>query len=318
MNSYKQALEFQELLIKHLTTTELMGNDAYTSFRKELIESTQLKDYTPQFLIQNRSIQQLSQSLKATLPTYAERRIYIRDHFSRLLDFLEFGETFSNESEALIRNAFISYSSEDKITAGKLKNVLESHDIPTFMAHDDIEVSEEWSKRILIEINTCSIFVCLLSKNFMKSEFCLQETGIAANRENVCIIPLSLDGTIPPGFLKKFQSSKLNSDQISIKDFLPAFLRFDLRMAIAILINLLKSVKFYRGAEFLAIQLRPYLGKLKDYEIKKLITVCRENDQIYDAGGCATTFLPLLIQSFSSHMDKETKEFFEAKVIQYS
>ena len=318
MDLYKQTLDFQEALIKHLTTTEAMDEHAYETLRKELIEKVSLKEFIPPFLIQNRTVQHLNQSIKASLPTYAQRRTYIRESFSRLLDVLEFGETFSVESEQMTKKAFISYSTDDKIIAGKLKSVLEGYDIPSFMAHDDIEVSEEWSKRILEEVNSCSIFVCLLSKSFIESEFCLQETGIAASRDNICIIPLSLDGTIPPGFLKKFQSSKLNSEQIGIQDFLPAFLKSDLRMAIAILLNLLKAVKFYRGAEYLTNQIRPYLKQLKDFEIKKLVLTCKENDQIYDAGGCASTFLPLLIQAFPTHIDQETRKFFEEKIKQYS
>ena len=89
-------------------------------------------------------------------------------------------------------------------------------------------------------------------------------------------------------------------------------------MAIAILLNLLKAVKFYRGAEYLTNQIRPYLKQLKDFEIKKLVLTCRENDQIYDAGGCASTFLPLLIQAFPAHIDQETRKFFEEKIKQYS
>jgi hypothetical protein len=86
MDLYKQTLDFQEALIKHLTTTEAMDEHAYETLRKELIEKASLKEFIPPFLIQNRTVQHLNQSIKASLPTYAQRRTYIRESFSRLLD----------------------------------------------------------------------------------------------------------------------------------------------------------------------------------------------------------------------------------------
>ena len=40
--------------------------------------------------------------------------------------------------------AFVSYQTDDKVVAGKVKAVLEGLGIPAFLAHEDIGVSEEW------------------------------------------------------------------------------------------------------------------------------------------------------------------------------
>lgn len=37
---------------------------------------------------------------------------------------------------------------------------------------------------------------------------------------NILIVPVSLDGTIPEGFLKKIQSKKLNQSNMNIVDIL--------------------------------------------------------------------------------------------------
>lgn len=41
--------------------------------------------------------------------------------------------------------AFISYQTADKQIAGRIKELLESIGITSFLAHEDIDVSEEWS-----------------------------------------------------------------------------------------------------------------------------------------------------------------------------
>ena len=102
--------------------------------------------------------------------------------------------------------AFISYQTKDKWVAGKLKKILGEYGIDTFLAHEDINVSEEWRVKILEELTKADIFICILSKNFLQSFWCLQESGIAAFRSDLTVIPISIDGTIPVGFIGNIQS----------------------------------------------------------------------------------------------------------------
>ena len=86
---------------------------------------------------------------------------------------------------------FISYSMKDKEIASKIKKILTRFRIVCFIAHDDIEVSEEWRRRILKELNDADIFIPILSDNFKNSDWCSQEAGIACFR-NILFIPLSI------------------------------------------------------------------------------------------------------------------------------
>ncbi len=62
--------------------------------------------------------------------------------------------------------AFISYSTQDKKYGAAVKAVLEEINIESFLAHDDVMVSEKWKERILAELRKCEIFIPLLSENF--------------------------------------------------------------------------------------------------------------------------------------------------------
>src|SRR5665213_2968817 len=97
--------------------------------------------------------------------------------------------------------AFISYSHLDREYGAQVKKVLSEVDIEAFLAHDDIEISEEWRERILVELRRCDIFVPLLSANFLSSKWAPQEAGFTISRPDVVIVPLSIDGTTPFGFL---------------------------------------------------------------------------------------------------------------------
>ena len=68
--------------------------------------------------------------------------------------------------------AFISYSIKDKKSGAAVKSVLEEIGVESFLAHDDLHVSEQWKKRILDELRACSIFIPILSKSFRTSDWC--------------------------------------------------------------------------------------------------------------------------------------------------
>src|ERR1051325_3445317 len=102
--------------------------------------------------------------------------------------------------------AFLSYSTVDRSLAAQVKAVLARAGISVFMAHDDLQVSEEWKARILQELAACDMFVPLLSKAFKASDWAPQELGYIVSRPSVAIVPLSVDGTTPFGFIGHIQS----------------------------------------------------------------------------------------------------------------
>ena len=99
---------------------------------------------------------------------------------------------------------FISYSHRDKRIAGAIKNVFNHYGIEAFLAHEDIQVGKEWRDTILSNLKQFDVFVAILSKNFLESEWTNQEVGFAICK-GTTIIPISIDGTPPSGFLEIFQ-----------------------------------------------------------------------------------------------------------------
>ncbi len=111
--------------------------------------------------------------------------------------------------------AFISYSYSDREYARQTKQVLEEVGVSAFLAHEDLAVSEEWKDRIIEELKICDLFIPLLSKDFRRSKWAPQEAGFIASRPEVRIAPLSIDGTIPFGFIEHVQSGRIREGRVS-------------------------------------------------------------------------------------------------------
>jgi hypothetical protein len=125
--------------------------------------------------------------------------------------------------------AFVSYSSKDKAFAEKVNKILKDNNFATFMASDDIEASDEWQATVLREIEKTTCFVALVSKEYLGSPYCLQESGIAVHRK-IVILPLSIDGTDPPGFMHLIQAARVNINTFNVTDLLPVILRLDAKL----------------------------------------------------------------------------------------
>ena len=100
---------------------------------------------------------------------------------------------------------FISYSSKDKVDFDKLTRALNEIGFESFIAKEDIKLSELWKNKIIKQLNESDIIIAILSDNFMKSNYCNHELGIAIHR-NMLIIPLSIDNKESYGLFEKFQS----------------------------------------------------------------------------------------------------------------
>ena len=115
--------------------------------------------------------------------------------------------------------AFISYAHEDKERAADIKTAFKKLGVESFLAHQTLDVSDDWRKRILNELCSSQIFIALLSENFKASDWCDQEAGIAVSRgEDVLIFPFWLGRTEPYGFICKSQGKPLPSSQDKIID----------------------------------------------------------------------------------------------------
>lgn len=99
---------------------------------------------------------------------------------------------------------FISHLAAQKIYASALQKALLAYGIDSFVAHEDIDPTEEWQKVIESELRTCDALVALLHPNFHKSSWTDQEIGFVMGRDAPAFaVRLGED---PYGFIGRFQA----------------------------------------------------------------------------------------------------------------
>ncbi len=103
---------------------------------------------------------------------------------------------------------FISYSSGNKRTAGKIKNYLDKFGFNCFLAHEDIPPQTVWPKEILAALKRCDLFLPLLTSGFVESFFCQQETGFAYCKGTE-ILPVMISKA-PMGMISALQAVRFN------------------------------------------------------------------------------------------------------------
>lgn len=207
------------------------------------------------------------------------------------------------------KSAFISYQTTDKVAAGALKKELSRIGITSFLAHEDIEVSVEWRAKILAELATAELFICLLSENYLKSFWCVQESGIAASRDDLLVVPLSLDGTIPIGFLGYMQSAKVLRESIGLTDIAPALLKGKTTKGLTTLVELIGASYNYSNAESTFAVILPMLRELDPEQGKRLLELSHSNDQIHHAVRCAKNYVPETLEIFGHLITAEQRKF---------
>src|SRR5579863_2997352 len=187
--------------------------------------------------------------------------------------------------------AFLSYQTDEKTVAGQVAALLTSLGVNTFTAHEDIEVSNEWRGELLSKIAAADLFVPLLSARYYESIWCVQELGIAAFR-NMTVIPLSLDGSVPKGFMAHVQSARVDPTNVQLKDLIPGLAKHDMQFAIGALLENLRKSGSYRQAEYNFELINPYLIYFTNDNMRDRLTISAENDQICNAGLCLKRYLP--------------------------
>jgi hypothetical protein len=198
--------------------------------------------------------------------------------------------------------AFISYSIKDKKYGAAVREALNSLNVESFLAHNDLHITEKWEKKILKEAGRCNVFVPLLSKNFLKSEWCSQETGIIVKRRGVTIFPLLLDETMPFGFIRHVQGQRVTLEEIGEELFLKSLAETFPRYILPQRIERLKKASSFRGAEALVELLRPYFREFNVKEANRFAELCASNNQIWDANLCRDEYLPEFLKIQGKHL----------------
>jgi len=105
------------------------------------------------------------------------------------------------ESKARV---FLSHKSTIKKDAAELKGSLARCGIAAFVAHEDIEPTEQWHREIEYALSSMDALAALLTSDFHDSNWTDQEVGFALGR-GVPLIPIGL-GMDPYGLMGKAQA----------------------------------------------------------------------------------------------------------------
>jgi hypothetical protein len=210
-----------------------------------------------------------------------------------------------------IMNAFISYSTEDKEFAGVVKRSLESIEIESFLAHEDMIVSEEWKKRILLELKCTEVFVAVLTKHYKSSAWCDQELGFIVSRPDVLIIPLTIDGTIPYGFISHLQGQPVDDPDRVVDFILPVLYLKRPHIMIPLQIQKVRIAHRFRTAEATVRPLVEVFSEFNEQEIASFLDAVTNNSEVWDAGLCRSVFLPQFLKVNSARMTAEDRKRLE-------
>ena len=99
---------------------------------------------------------------------------------------------------------FVSHLAAHKVSAAKFQEASLEFGISCFVAHNDIEPTQEWQTQIETALATCDAVVALLHPDFHKSNWTDQEIGFGMGR-GVPVVAVRL-GQDPYGFIGRFQA----------------------------------------------------------------------------------------------------------------
>jgi len=114
--------------------------------------------------------------------------------------------------------------------------------VRAFLAHEDIEPSEEWDEKIIEELTSCDVFVVVLSGESKSSHYVNQEVGFALAR-GVLFLPLK-HPLNPWGFMSSIQGMELETKQVYAKSGIETYVDFH-STAIAMIENIMNREEFH-------------------------------------------------------------------------
>jgi len=174
---------------------------------------------------------------------------------------------------------FLSHITEVKKETSALKDKLRLYGISSFVAHEDIHPTEEWQNEIENALHTMDSFVALLTDGFHESLWTDQEVGFAFGR-GVPIISVKL-GRDPYGFIGKFQALSCTWEKAP---FEIAKILIKKEPMVNAYINAVQECPKYDHSNKLS-ELLPFIERLTDSQVEKLIKAFNKNSQIYDSYG---------------------------------
>jgi nucleoside 2-deoxyribosyltransferase len=107
---------------------------------------------------------------------------------------------------------FVSHLAAHRTVAAELQEILLDFGVSSFIAHNDIEPTEDWQTQIETALATCDALVALLHPGFHASNWTDQEIGFAMGR-GVPAFAVRF-GQDPYGFIGRFQAFNGNNKTV--------------------------------------------------------------------------------------------------------
>jgi hypothetical protein len=195
---------------------------------------------------------------------------------------------------------FLSHKSEVKAHTAALKDKLELYGISAFVAHADIEPTEEWQREIENALATMNAFVALMTKNFHDSNWTDQEVGYALSR-HVPIIAAKM-GLNPYGFIGKFQALPCSWETapVSIVKLLirqPAMLDA--------YVDAVSRCRGYEHGNYLS-EILPSIKSLADPQVESLVSSFNRNLQLQGSFGFNGSYESKFGPGLGKHLSRIT------------
>lgn len=181
---------------------------------------------------------------------------------------------------------FLSYHSSDKALAGEIKLSLHHYGMDVFLAHEDIQPTEEWQTRILSELRRSDVFLPLLTENFIKSKWTSQECGVAVAKGTFIVsLKVSID---PFGFLSKYQAFNFRVENVprscsGIAKVIHKNRKLQKRFLDGLITSVERSNSFEEAKERASLlnEFDGYNGR----QVNDILRTAIENSQIYKSFG---------------------------------
>ena len=185
-----------------ITNLDTVKEKEFLELREFVLTKGNYKEKAPKFLLKTRRLSDFWEFIKYEISGYEARRSYLRDEFSELLNYIEFGDDCKEDKVEVIEyksevkdkvkilkednKIFISHSSLDKDYAEELVHLLLSFGMKidkilcTSVPGVQLELGEiDFLLKIKEHLKNSPLFICLFSKNYLSSPTCMAEMGAA-------------------------------------------------------------------------------------------------------------------------------------------
>jgi len=180
---------------------------------------------------------------------------------------------------------FISHVSRIKTKTAELKQALLPLGVDAFVAHEDIEPTQEWHREIEFALRSMNAMCALVTEDFNKSLWTDQEVGFALGR-GVPVVTVRVGGT-PYGLMGKAQAMRgdLANTSTLAQGLFDVIVKQEScrRIIIEGLISSLESAITYANAKQSIRQIHVLRELLTPEQIKRILQAARDNSQVREA-----------------------------------